>query len=155
MKSSWEYRFLRKNAVLSQLVCLALFKIRGKIRIFFYEFLGSNQIVFPAGIEKLDYAGKAGKVAGNDVAVVDIFFNEKVYLRVNSFKNKVRPSIRISKTTKSLDMSKIYTYVKNSNSYIDENDKWVNIFKDPIPMDEYHVWFQDITSNLGIFQNGN
>ncbi|SFP33802.1 hypothetical protein SAMN02910344_01134 [Ruminobacter amylophilus] len=87
--------------------------------------------------------------------VVDIFFNEKVYLRVNNFKNKVRPSIRISKTTKSLDMSKIYTYVKNSNSYIDENHNWVNIFKDPIPVDEYHVWFQDITSNLGIFQNGN
>ncbi len=90
----------------------------------------------------------------NSNDVFDIILNENAYLRVmylNKSKNLVIPSLRMRKSILNMDI--IYDYVISSNSRIDESDTWVNIFKEAIPINDYHLWFQNIISHYKTFSN--
>lgn len=83
-----------------------------------------------------------------DDNTIDIYFNNSAFVRVKNSKKNVIPSLRLKKNVNSTDMNKIYKYVKTSNSLIDEDENWVNIYKNPIPAESYFDWIKEVNDAI-------
>lgn len=90
-----------------------------------------------------------------DGSKLDIFLGTDVYIRFSGLGKSlkmVKPSVRFRKSIKNLDLDKVYQYVKDTNNYIGENDAWVNIWGQPLTLDNFKYWFKDANDYIGFYR---
>lgn len=84
-----------------------------------------------------------------DDNTLDIYFNYSAFVRIKYVNKEVIPSLRLKKNTDTIDMNKIYNYLRTSGSLIDQDEYWVNIYKNPIPIESYLDWIKEVNDALG------